>query len=258
VAAGVPSEAQITGTVTFYEGGTYLGNGTNSGGTVLGTGALSNGVATFTTTALAIGNHSITAVYSGTANILGSSLAIVDQLVTAPPAGSTIFAIGVAPTVTVGVGRSVSLEITITPLNGFPQGVTLGCSNLPPETTCTFANPVIAPDGGSTTLLLSTTAPHSCGSAQPYFLGGTGNGPGAAPLALPVLAGVVAVLLPGRRRWLRALVAIAAVAGAMQISGCDNCTDLGTRPNTYTIQVTGTASGVAQVQTQNIVLTVTI
>jgi hypothetical protein len=225
----------------------------------LGTGTLSSaGVATITTSALDIGNHSITAIYNGNVNTLPSNSAILNQLVTAPPAGSTIFAIGVTPTVTVGVGRSVSLEIAITPLNGFPQGVVLGCSNLPPETTCTFANPVIPPGGGSTTLLLSTTAPHSCGSTQPYFEGGVGSGPGVAPLALPVLAGVVAVLLPGRRRWLRALIAIAAVAGVIQISGCGNCTDLGTRPNTYTIQVTGTAAGVTQVQTQNIVLTVTI
>jgi hypothetical protein len=45
----------------------------------------------------------------------------------------------------------------------------------------------------------------------------------------------------------------------MQITGCGNCTDLGTRPNTYTIQITGTASGAgAPAELQNVVLNVTL
>jgi hypothetical protein len=48
-------------------------------------------------------------------------------------------------------------------------------------------------------------------------------------------------------------------AGAIQIVGCGNCTDLGTRPATYTIQVTGTAaSGPTAVQSQPVTVTVTI
>ena len=98
-------------------------------------------------------------------------------------------------------------------------------------------------------------APHNCGSSQPYFVGRVGSGPAIAPFALP---GLLAVFVPGRRRRLRALIAMATVAGAMQITGCGNCTDLGTRPNSYTFQITGTAAGVPQVQIQNVTLTVTI
>jgi hypothetical protein len=80
-------------------------------------------------------------------------------------------------------------------------------------------------------------------------------------MVVPVLAGLVGGLVPGRRRrWLRGLIALAAVAVAMQLSGCGNCTDLGTRPGTYTVQVVGTAtgSGTSEVEKAIVTLTVTI
>jgi hypothetical protein len=63
--AGTPS-----GTVTFKDGTT-----------VLGTGALSSGQATFSTNALAVGSHSITAVYTADANFNGSTSAALVQKV---------------------------------------------------------------------------------------------------------------------------------------------------------------------------------
>ena len=41
--------------------------------TTLGTGTLSGGVATFSTSSLAIGSHTITAVYGGDTNFNGST-----------------------------------------------------------------------------------------------------------------------------------------------------------------------------------------
>ena len=54
--AGTP-----TGTVTFKDGATTLGTGTLNGA----------GVATFTTAALPVGHHTITAVYGGDASFNG-------------------------------------------------------------------------------------------------------------------------------------------------------------------------------------------
>ena len=51
-----------TGTVTFKDGETLLGSGT-----------LSNGTATYATSTLSVGDHSITAVYDGDANFAGST-----------------------------------------------------------------------------------------------------------------------------------------------------------------------------------------
>ena len=65
-AAGTPS-----GTVTFKDGTTPLGTGTLNGA----------GVATFTTSTLAVGHHNITAVYGGDASFNGSTSNSVDQVV---------------------------------------------------------------------------------------------------------------------------------------------------------------------------------
>jgi hypothetical protein len=65
--AGTP-----TGTVTF-----------NSNGTSLGTGTLTSGVATLSTTALTTGTHSITAVYTATANFKASTSVAISQVTNA-------------------------------------------------------------------------------------------------------------------------------------------------------------------------------
>jgi hypothetical protein len=63
-----PSAA--TGSVSFYDGSTLLGTGT-----------LSGGVASFSTSSLARGTHSIKAVYSGDANVNGATSTILSQTV---------------------------------------------------------------------------------------------------------------------------------------------------------------------------------
>jgi hypothetical protein len=158
-------------------------------------------------------------------------------------------------TVTAGYGGLVT--VSVVGQNGFAQAVNLSCGNLPSEVTCTFFTNPIAAGGGTTTLIVQTTAPHTCGTTAPYFAGG-GAGPGIAPLALPALAGVLAMFVPGRRRWLRALMVAIVAAGAMQTIGCSTCTDLGTRPATYTIQVIGSAVGTSEVEMAPMTINVTI
>jgi hypothetical protein len=75
---------------------------------------------------------------------------------------------------------------------------------------------------------------------------------------MPALASLAVLFLPGRRRWLRALVAVAVIAGAMQLAACGNCTDLGTRPGTYSFQITGTVSSNSETESEPITVTVTI
>jgi hypothetical protein len=57
------------------------------------------------------------------------------------------------------------------------------------------------------------------------------------------------------------LIVLAAAAVAVQITGCGNCTDLGTRPGTYTFQVTGTFAGQGPSippETQSVPITLTV
>jgi hypothetical protein len=76
VVAVAPGSGTPTGTVTFKDGTRTLGTGTLSGGS-----------ATFTPskTALSVGIHSITAVYAGDTNFLGSTSLMFTQTVNPPP-----------------------------------------------------------------------------------------------------------------------------------------------------------------------------
>jgi hypothetical protein len=239
--------------VVFTSGSTALCTATLSAGS---TGISST--ATCATTALSAGSDTATASYANGQDIdfnaaSGTGMVTISALI--PPT----FAITVTPNpASVGVGQPVLMTVTMTPQNGFAESVNLSCGSMPSEATCFFTQGTIPSGGGSAPLGVETTSPHSCNSNTPYFVGGNGGGTGLVPLALPTLAGLLAFFLPGRRRWLRALLAAVLMAGAMQTVGCGNCTDLGTKPGTYTFQVIGTSTGTGQVQSQAVSLNVTI
>ena len=233
------SNAPPTGAVSFTYGGSVIGTANLVAGTGL------DSTATITTSTLPVGQDVITATYAGTPDFAGASASFTETI-TPSLAGSFLLSVTPNP-VDVGVGFGTLLSVTVTPQNGFSQDVNLACHNLPPEATCLFVNPTITGGSGAASLIVQTTAPHSCGTTTPYFLGKSGGLPSllgrSAPLGVPTLGVLFALLLPARRRrWLKLLVALIAIAGAMQLTGCGNCTDLGTRPATYSIEVTGTAA----------------
>ncbi len=219
-ATAAGSYAMPTGTVTFLDGTSSLGTATLN----------SSGTATFTTASLSAGSHSLTASYAGDGGSAASTSPALAETVNPAAVQSTGgFSIAVAGSTTVGVGRSANLTVTVTPQSGFNLPVDLSCTHLPTESACTFGQHTIPAGGGTTTLQVSTIAPHDCGSSTPYFLG----------------ASFGLFLLPfGKRKRLRGLmVALVALGTVSALTGCGTCTDLGTRPGSYTIQVIGTASG---------------
>ena len=137
VVATAPGAGTPSGTVTFYDGGTSLGTGT-----------LTGGVATFATTALGLGTHSITASYGGDTNFQSSSISSATTQTVGKAATTGTVVSSVASPV---FGQSITLTATITGA-GTPTG------------TVTFLD-------GSTTL----------GT-------GTLNGSGAATLAISSLS----------------------------------------------------------------------
>jgi hypothetical protein len=244
--------ASPTGQVTFLNGSTAIGTAT------LNPGANNTSTATLTTNALPVGTDPITATYAATADFQAATSPVFNEVIQ-PNVGPAGFTLAVGPgSINIGVGLAGVLQVTVTPQNGFNQAVNLSCSGLPTEASCSFIAATMN-GGGVTTLYLQTTAPHSCGTTQPYFLGSNDGGPDFSPLALPALAGLLVGFLPGRKRMLRSLLSIVLVATAMQISGCGHCTDLGTRPNTYHIHVNATTSGtVNESQTVSVTMNVTI
>ena len=75
VSPTVPGAHTPSGTVIFKEGTTTLGNST-----------LNNDMATYSTSTLSVGNHSITAIYGGDTNFAGSTSSASIQTVDAAPA----------------------------------------------------------------------------------------------------------------------------------------------------------------------------
>jgi hypothetical protein len=226
------------------------------GGSVIGTGLLdSKGVATFTTSALTAGLHTMTAVYAGNTATAGSiSPALMQQVNTGLASAGTGFVMTVTPTVvSAGAGNTTTVSVMITELNNFSEPVQLSCSGLPNEASCTFATSLIPAGGGTTMLLIGASAPHNCGSKTPYFVAGGRRGIG-------IFAVAVMLFFVRRRRVLKGLVLAVAIYVLPMLSGCGgNCTDLGTKPGNYTFTVTGTSTGSPVVtQTQVVKMTVTI
>jgi len=210
---------------------------------------------------------------SSAPTILPSTSAVLTQVVTAQlGAQAPGFALTVSPDpVTIGVGDTAILLVNVRAASGFSQPVALTCTGLPTESTCTFIQPLIPSGGGSTTLQVAVSAPHNCGSNTPYFVSSAGHPPMTgtiAAIAFPALFGSGFLMAGLRRRrkmligtiFMLALTLCGLAFGGIGLSGCGNCTDLGTKPGVYTFTVVGTAqSGSSnEVETQTIPMTVTI
>jgi hypothetical protein len=152
-----------TGTVTFMDGSTTLGSATLNG----------SAQATFTTSALAVGNHPITAVYGGGAGFSGSTSPVLTQTVNKDASKSAIVS-SANPSV---FGQPVTFTVTVTaaaPGSGQPTGTVTFKEGLKPIVTKTLdAN-------GKATLTIATftTTVHSIYitySGDGNFLAGNSN-----------------------------------------------------------------------------------
>ncbi len=265
------------GSVTFYDGSLPMATLNLD----------PSGQAIFTTQALAIGSHPITVAYTGTSDFNPVTTPLLTQIITpaivAAPPGTPAsgFTLTVTPApITVGAGATGILLVTVKTAPSFTQSVQLSCSGLPQETSCIFVAPTLPAGGGATTLQLHVSAPHDCNTNTPYFIGNTSTpgkglgapGPGSDPgkgLGAPGLdsqtwvSGSAAALLLAifarrrRKNLLRPILLLLIALGSLaSLSGCGHCTDLGTRPGSYTFTVSGVASG--ETESQTIHLTVTI
>jgi subtilase family serine protease len=178
-----------TGTVTFNDGTTSLGTGTLNGSLI----------ATLTTSALAVGANSITAVYGGDANNASSTSPVLTQTVSVPDFKVTNTGV-TTQTVLAGVS-GVGYGFTVAPVapaTTFGATVTLACSGLDATTSCVFNPASIAATAGSTpvTLTMTTSGPNTVGAARPKQR--ADNRLPWLPFTVPI-ASVVMLGLAGRR-----------------------------------------------------------
>ena len=132
VSAISPGSGTPTGTVTFYDGTTAIDTETLAGGT-----------ATFTTSSLALGNHSISAGYGGDTDFTTSTSATITVSITPvpPPAAGT-------QSVTVGEGLSRAITFSSSDPNGDPLAFTVTTPPTAGQLTGSGANVTYTPGSG--------------------------------------------------------------------------------------------------------------
>ena len=231
--AGTP-----TGTVSFMDGTTSLGNSTLNG----------SGGATLSTSSLSAGVHNITAVYSGDSDF-GTSTS-------SPMAVSADFALSAsaASPASVTPGQPSTSTITISPKNGFnPSGVAFTCSVAPasnPSLACSLGKLSVANDVGSATLTITPA-----GSASAQLSSPSGHSSRAMlifALLIPgMLFGTVGIVKQDRSKLLGWLLAFAVLGACLLQGACGSAgnaktaaTDGGTPAGLYTVTVTGSANGI--------------
>jgi hypothetical protein len=158
------------------------------------------------------------------------------------------FTVSAPSSATVKAGQSVNFVVTMTPLGGFTQAVTVACSGAPALTTCTPTPTSVAAADGVTpqtsTVTVTTTALMVPLPSKP-----------APPLSIRqvvplVLAGILLLLLlSARRPRMRLELATAMIIFAI-LAGCSHHkapgTPKGTTNLTITCATTGTAGAVTK------------
>ena len=150
-----PSTA--TGTVTFYDNGTSIGQA-----------ALSGGTAKLSISSLSVGTHPITASYGGDSKDSSSTSNIVNQKVTG-------FTISAPSPQTVHHGSNVSFLVTVTPLNGFSGSVSLSVTGLPSRSTGSFNPRSASGPSWTSTLTISTSGKTPTGTKTLTIKGTSGS-----------------------------------------------------------------------------------
>lgn len=258
-ADGLPA----TGTVTIKDGAKSLA----------GFALDAQGQATSVLT-LAGGAHSLRAIYSGDSSHALSSSSVAP--VTATTSTTPDFSVAINPgTLNLKQGQSGSAVVSITPINAAslsgPMFVTISCTGLPDQTSCTFTPenieiPVSATAAINSSMVIAT---------QSGTLTGTGMlRRSASPVAWAFLPGSVALagLAFGvrRRRFMSRLVLLALV-GFVTVLGAAACSplynyrnhgpphNLPTPAGTYTVTISAQSSNgvTATTHTTSLALQVT-
>lgn len=241
---------------------------------------------------LAGGDHALRAVYAGDATHLTSASATSN--VSGQTSATPNFALTLAPVppstlpLTLTAGQAGTIAVTVVPEDNAaltaPMFVTLSCSSLPSEASCTFTpetveilptTPASCPSGSPasacppvSSMLLQTQEQVTTLVAPAHRA--SSNKPIAWAILLPGIIGFGGLAWSARRRrWLQrlALVAMVGLVTALGTTACKPLYDyyqhgpphpLPTPPGTYTITITGQSSNGVSAITNSTTLVLTV
>jgi hypothetical protein len=199
------------GVVTIVDGGLQIGSAILD----------ADGDATIENSALLPGSHSVHALYSGGGKLAGSVSpeAQITADVTAHATGAAGFLETASPTaLNVTQGDSISTTVTLTPQNGFSNYVSLSCTGLPTDTTCTFLPVNVYVSGGAATisvLSIETYGPTGPNASLRHA------SPFSVAFVVPGLLGIAGLGLRKRGRgWQNIGLALLLFSGLGVMGGC--------------------------------------
>ena len=219
--------AGATGTITFFDGATALGNAPIGGTTatlVIGT-----------VTPLTPGAHNTTAQYNGDANHTPATSFAVSLIVTS--ASTADFALAnKTPTQIIPPGATASFTIAVTSVNApFSNAVTLTASGLPPGASYTFTPASVTPGASGASSTLTISVPKQSIALRRHS---------QAPLVLALLLVPFAALRRQSRGSARlALWLLLALSSFGAVTGCGSGGYFNQPQRTYVITVTGASGG---------------
>jgi VCBS repeat-containing protein len=195
----------VTGSVQFLDGSTSLSAVTVN----------STGLATYSVQ-LSNGPHTLTAVYSGDVNNLGSTSTALLESVT----GGLDFSLSADPKMlTLSAGQSIPVSLSVFSSDGFTGTVTFKCTGLPNGSTCSF-NPASI-TGNATSTAQSTTLTIGLPAATSSLAPAAGNGRLAGFFMLP--CGLLGICLLRQRRRLQRTLGMWIVAAVFLTSVAIGC-----------------------------------
>jgi hypothetical protein len=191
--------------------------------------------------ALGNGNHSLIAVYAGDATFSSSTSAAASAPVSSQCDSSFVVTVSnlgpsatSASTLTLTPGQSGTGTITVTPLQSYvssltaPEFVTISCSGLPDQASCSFTpeNIEILPGqnaGITSAMMIQTVAASTTTSGLPANRPGQNRSPIAWAFLLPGVLGLGGLAWGARRRKWLARLSLVTMVGLITLLGTTGC-----------------------------------
>ncbi len=241
----------VAGTVNFSDGSTLLGTGTLN----------ASGIATFSTTTLSLGSHSVTAAFQANSNFTASS-ATLTQIMNAATGSFTISATPASQFIK-GAGTTI-YQVTLTSVGAFAGQISLACSGLPADATCSFANNPTLTAGGTATVAMTvntTVADAELRKPELRHFDPADLAAITAAAVFPVELTGLGVFFAGLRRrkklGTQKMRLVAVILFSLGILGLTGCGCPSTVFQTYTINITATSvSFTAPAQSTSVILSV--
>jgi hypothetical protein len=235
--------------------------------------ALSDQGTAKTVLSLPAGNHALSAAYVGNSSHQASTS--LSTSVTAQATATPSYTVSASPaTLSLTAGDTGTVAVSVTPSNASsltaPIFVTLSCSGLPDESSCTFTPASVEILSTSTTALTSSMAISTVKATTTSSSIKPVNSPIALALLIPGALGLLGLAVGGRRRRWLVRTSLVALVGLVAMLGTTACnprynylnhgptTSIPTPSGTYTVTIAAQSSdGVtATNKTTTIALTV--